>query len=152
MLTRLGFAVIAAAALLAACSSGDGRQQPGRDDLTRSDEAEGVTVEATWLTEETLGDVAVDTSRYPLDEFVLLDLTLDTHSGDLSEIDMERAAVLKQNGDEVKPQGWLARSEDSHHRAGVLVFLRPAQDGPAELAFVHEEHQVALRWEAPPLT
>ena len=148
MLRRLGFAVIATAALLTACSSGDSRQQPTSDDLTRSDEAEGVTVEATWLTEETLSDVAVDTSRYPLDEFVLLDLTLDTHSGDLSEIDMERAAVLKQNGEQLKALAWLASSEDSHHRAGVLVFPRPAQDGPAELAFAHEEHRVALRWEA----
>ena len=77
MLRRLAFAaaVGVAAVLAMACSSGgDGRPagtaapDAAGEDLTRSAEAGGVTVEATWLTEATAGEVDADLSAYPSDE------------------------------------------------------------------------------------
>lgn len=151
MLTRVASVAIAGLALVAAaCSStGDSEPQAGID-LKQQGELGGITVEATWLTEQTLGDAEADVSSYPLDDFVLFAVGLDTHSGDLGEIDLKEASLLRQSGQELAPEAWLSTSDDSHHRAGVLVFPRRLENGPVELALDHEEHQLALRWEGAP--
>ena len=156
MLRRLAFAAaIGVAAVLAlACSSGgDGgtadSTAPDSEDLTRGAEAGGVTVEATWLTEATADGADADLSGYPPDEYVLIELTLDTHSGDLNEIDLQREAALKQDGTALEPETWLSLSDDSHHRGGVLVFPRSFEEGEAELTVSIEGEDVALVWETP---
>ena len=148
MLRRLAFAaaVGVAAVLAMACSSGG-------EDLTRSAEAGGVTVEATWLTEATVGAVDADLTAYPPDEYVIIELKLDTHSGDLNEIDLEREAALKQGGTMLEPEAWLSLGDDSHHREGVLVFPLNGESGPADLTLsLSDDEEVALVWESPPAT
>lgn len=153
MLRWLWFTTVAGLALLAAaCSSAGGGEPSASSDLAQKGEAAGITVEATWLMEDALSGVEADLSRYPLDDFALLTIVLDTHSGDLTDIDMEQATSLRQGEEELRPQAWLSTSDDSHHRAGVLVFPRRLKDGPVELLFAHEEHQMALRWEAAALS
>ena len=167
MLRRLWFAAAVGVALLAvACSKGTGPSLPAAqtpvnagsaqpqagEELSRTGEAGGVTVEATWLTESALSEVDADLSRYPLDDFVLLEVKLDTHSGDLNEIDMEREPALRQGGAELSPQAWVSVSDDAHHREGVLVFAREMKDGPLELALGIGDKEVALLWEAAPGT
>lgn len=162
MLRRLAFAtaVGVAAVLAMACSSGgDGRPagtaapDAASEDLTRSAEAGGVTVEATWLTKTTAGEVDADLTAYPPDEYVLIELKLDTHSGDLNEIDLEREAALKQGGTTLEPETWLSLSDDSHHREGVLVFPLNIESGPADLTLsLSDDEEVALVWESPPAT
>jgi len=161
MLRRLAFAaaVGVAAVLAMACSSGgDGRPagtaapDAAGEDLTRSAEAGGVTVEATWLTKATAGEVDADLSAYPSDEYVLIELKLDTHSGDLNEIDLERKAALKQDGATLEPETWLSLSDDSHHREGVLVFPRSFKEGEVELTVPIKDEHVGLLWEAAPTT
>ena len=163
MLKQLALASALGAALLAAaCSSGgggepsatgepDGEGQPGAgEELTRVSEAGGVTVEATWLMEGDLSGVDADLTRYPLDEFVVVEISLDAHSGDLNEIEMERAATLRQGASELPPEVWVSVSDDSHHRAGVLVFPRRLEEGPVELFLTVGDEDVALLWEAAP--
>ena len=151
MLSRLASAAAAGAALLlAACSSGGG--PAANDELTRVTEAGGVTVTATWLTGEGVRTIETDLTRYPLSEFALVELTLDTHSDDLSQIDMERAAALRQGGAAVRPLAWVTVSDDTHHRSGVLVFPRGLENAPTELTLKIENEEIVLLWEEAVLT
>lgn len=157
---RLAFAAAAVVALVAllaaACQFGDGgggrNGSPDVVDLTRSAEVSGVTVEATWLTPESVDGVDADMAPYPLSDFVLLEVQFTTHSGDLGEIDMEGASVLRQGEADVSPTAWISLSDDSHHRAGILAFPREGKDGPAELTLELPEQQVVLLWETAPST
>ncbi len=158
MLRPLAYAVSICGLVLAmACSSGGSKEasdgeQNATADLTRTEEAGGITVEATWLTEAAADEVDTDISPYPLDEYVLLQIKLDTHSGDLNEIDLEREAALKQGATVLAPQAWLSLSDDSHHREGVLVFPRALQNGEVKLTLPIQDEEVALLWEAAPTT
>jgi hypothetical protein len=157
MLSRLVLGVMLGVGLIAlACSSG---AEPGADtepsrgeDLTRTSEADGVAVAARWLTEAAVQDQDADLSQYPLNAFVLFALELDTHSGDLNEIDLQNAATLRQGQAEESAEAWVSDSDDSHHRAGVLVFPRSPEDGAAELRLSIGDDAVVLAWERPPGT
>lgn len=160
MLRPLAFsAVVGAAAVLALACSPGGDAAPGAskatsatENLTRATEAAGISVEATWLTGSDVGGVDADLTSYPPDEFVLIEITLDTHSGDLNEIDLGREAVLTQVGVRLKPQGWISSSDDSHHRSGILVFPRRLDEGPVELTLMVGDEEMELVWEAAPGT
>ena len=154
---RLAFvAVVLATLLAAACSkgfsSGPGEGGgPTRDPgLTRRAEAGGVAVEGTWLTAKELGGLDADVAAFRLDEFVLVKIQFTTHSGDLNQIDMKQAAVLRQGVADEQPAGWISLSDDSHHRAGVLVFSRRLEGGPAELTIDLGDEELALLWETAP--
>jgi hypothetical protein len=145
------------AALAVACGGGGGggdgadRASPTpAADLTRSVEAGGVTVDGTWLVAESLGEVDADLSAYPLDGFVLIEISFTTHSGDLNKVDMEQAATLSEGGADIRPEAWISLSDDSHHREGVLVFERTEADGPVELTVDLGDEQVSLVWEVIP--
>lgn len=146
-----------AALLAAACSGGGGSDGPaGEKDansgLTRTAEAGGVTVKATWLTAESLDGVDADLASFPLEEFVLVEIDFTTHSGNLNQIDMEQASSLRQDGADIKPARWISLSDDSHHRAGIQVFPRNLEDGPVELTIEIGDEELALDWEAAPTT
>ena len=150
-------AAVAALVLMAtACSSGGGTGRDGDKDanrketVTRTAEANGITVTATWLGGSDIDSVDADLRNYPPNEFVLIELSLDTHSGDLSEIDLEREALLNQAVVDLRAEAWVGTSDDSHHRSGVLVFLRPLEDGPVELTVGIGDEEVALTWEEEP--
>ncbi len=166
-MTRLAYVVAAAgiALLTAACVSGgegdsgggDGEPVGGADisdelEITRVGETGGVTVHATWLRTEDLTAVDADLSEYPLDRFVLVDIQFTTHSGDLSQIDMTQAAALRQSEADLQPADWISLSDDSHHRAGILVFPRGLELGPVELTIEIGDEQLALHWESVPPT
>jgi hypothetical protein len=153
MLKRVWPALALSLTVLAlACSSGGGAKpnSTGTGTLSRTGEAGGVTVEATWLTEDGLGAVDADLAQYSLNEFVLFKVSLDTHSGDLSKLDLKSTASLKQSGADMPAEAWVDLNNDSHHRSGVLVFPRDLQEGPAELALNVKNDELVLAWEAPP--
>ena len=156
MLSRLAAVLVVGLALIAlACSSGGSEPGTGDgpaagEDLTRTSETDGITVEARWLTEAELTDLDADLSQYPLDAFVLLELKLDAHSGDLNEIDLQDGAMLRQGQAEEPPEAWMSESDDSHHREGILVFPRQLETGPVQLVLRIGEEEVVLLWEAAP--
>ena len=153
MLRLLALGVAAALAFLGvACSTGGDGGAATDQGLTRVAEADGITVEATWLTEGSLRDEDADLGRYSLEEFVLLEVKMDTHSGDLGAIDMEGEASLSQGGAEQRPEAWVSTSDDAHHRAGFLVFARVQDPGAAELILRIGDAELAFLWEAVPAT
>ena len=98
--------------------------------LTQSDDHGGVEIDVTWVTSETLAKLDSESARsYGLDDYVLLEVKFTTHSGDLSRLDMTALSAIRVGGQEYAPQAWESISDDSHHRAGVLVFTRKAPDG-----------------------
>ncbi len=154
-------AALGVALLAAACSKGTGSSLPATEpapksgaeagqELKQVSEAGGVTIEGTWLTESDLSELEADVGGYPLEKFVLVEIQFTTHSGDLSEIDMQQAARLRQGGSEVRPEAWVSVSDDSHHRAGVLVFPRKPGNGPVEVAVKMGDQELSLLWEAAP--
>ena len=153
MLSRAAAALVLGLTLVAlACSSGGEPRAAGTpsQDSTQTSEAGGITVEARWLTEAELTDLDADLSQYPLDAFVLLELKLDAHSGDLNEIDLQDGAMLRQGQAEEPPEAWMSESDDSHHREGVLVFPKSLGTGPVQLVLQIGEEEVVLLWEAAP--
>ena len=149
---RLLALVLGLALITLACSSDGAPRAAGTpsQDLTQTAEAGGITVEARWLTEGQLTDLDADISRYPLDAFLLFELTLDTHSGDLNDIDLQDAAMLRQGQAVASPEAWVSESDDSHHRSGVLVFPLELHEGRVELAVNVKNDELVLAWEAPP--
>jgi len=139
--------LLAAVAVLvaAACTSDDGdvstvestvspatgtTQTGGPVKLTQSDNQGGVEIDVTWVTPESLAKVDSEQARsYGLDDYVLLEVKFTTHSGDLSRLDMTGLSAIRAGGREYAPQAWESISDDSHHRAGVLVFARKAPSG-----------------------
>ncbi|MCS7235706.1 MAG: hypothetical protein RMM30_07000, partial [Armatimonadota bacterium] len=82
----------------------------------------GVTVTATW---EGVRDGAV-----------VLRLSLDTHSVDLSGFDVLANTVLRdEDGRELRPLRWQEERSSSHHRTGVVYFSAPNRR-PDRLALV----------------
>ena len=155
MLSRAAAALVLGLTLVALACSSDGEPRAAgtpSQDSTQTSEAGGITVEARWLTEAELTDLDADVSQYPLDAFLLFELTLDTHSGDLNDIDLQDAATLRQGQAEASPEAWVSESEDSHHRGGVLVFPRSSGGGPAELVITIGSDKVLLSWESAPGT
>ena len=142
-------ALVVALALAVACGEGGGADRAAPTagaDLTRTAEAGGITVEGTWLVAESLGEMDADFSAYPLDRFVLIEIAFTTHSGDLNKVDIERAATLGEGGSDIRPETWISVSDDSHHRAGVLVFKRAQSEGPAKVTLALGDSEVALAW------
>lgn len=147
---------VLAALLAAACSAGGSSNEaipspPGgaSEEFAQSAEAGGIEVEATWLTAQENEEEA-DLSAYPLDSFILIRIGFTTHAGDLSSIDMESAARLRQTGGEMAPEKWVSINDDSHHRAGVLVFPRQLRDGPVELLLNLGEDELTMAWDSAP--
>ncbi len=147
---------VAGALLLAglvslACSSGDSGGSPdseGQEGATRTASAGGIDVEATWLgSGDDLGD---GLSAYPLGSFLLLEISLDTHSGDLGSVDMVEAAKLNTGAGPLDPEAWVASSDESHHRSGVLVFPRRDVVPPVKLNVALEDEVAELVWEELP--
>ena len=152
VVTALGLPVIGL--LAAACSSGsdagDTDRTDDRADLTQTAEADGITVDATWLTVESAADVDADLSPYPLERFVAVEIAFTTHSGDLNKITMEEAARLRVGSKTLQPEAWMSLSDDSHHREAIVVFAGAPPAGPVELLLELESGEVLMQWEAIP--
>ncbi len=87
---------------------------PSEADLTRTSQGAGITVAVTFMNpllkpEEAQGRL-------------VFKVALDTHTGDLSQFDLTKLAVLRTSEGAVVDTGftWEPESESSHHRMGLL--------------------------------
>lgn len=63
---------------------------------------------------------------------LVIAITLDAHSGDLSKYDFVQSVTLRNDrGQQVLPLRWIATADGAHHRAGGLLFPRADQTGQA---------------------
>lgn len=81
-------------------------------ELMRTSEAAGITVKVTFL----------NPLLKPEAEKLIFKVALDTHTVDLSQLDLTKLAVLRTGEGVVVNKGftWEPESESSHHRAGLL--------------------------------
>ena len=133
-----------------ACSSGgdDGAPSDSFDGITRTASAGSIEVEVTWILSADERDE--DIAAYPLDRFLLLEVKLDTHSGDLGSIDMVEASTLETGASSQGPEAWVASSDDAHHRSGVLVFERKPSAAPVTLVIDLDDGKAELVWDREP--
>ncbi|MDI6772138.1 MAG: hypothetical protein QME77_06065 [bacterium] len=100
----------------------------------RTDGQAGIAVKAAYVTAASLrtnpnGPLS---GKVDLQQNIVFAITLDTHSGDLSQYDFLKNAALRSNrGVQVAPSRWVATADGSHHRAGGLVFPKADQTGRA---------------------
>lgn len=101
----------------AAAQGGAGRVQ--------RDAAGGVEIEVT------LGGPGA--ARYEPDRYTVFLVSFTTHSGDLSRYDLVALSALRAGGKILTPLRWVSTSDDSHHRAGALLFPKVDEGRPVEL-------------------
>lgn len=95
-----------------------GQVSPSTPSRTRTNEAGGVTVQATYRGPVGNGKVGVE-------------VKLDTHSVPLDGYPIEKLALLKNDaGDTVSALGWENPQGSGHHRSGVLTFPAAASGKP----------------------
>ena len=152
MLRGLTIGMLAVTALAAAaCSSGGGStsRSPRDQDTTRTASADGIDVQASWLTQQAASQ-DFDVTDYPADRFVFLEVKLDTHSGDLKSIELPGSAELRQGDKQFKPAAWVVGNDEAHHREGLLVVAREFGQGPLDLVLDLGSDSVSLEWEIVP--
>lgn len=128
------------------CSGGGGRDDLGSQGAyTRAASVGSIDIEATWLGAD--AETRDELADYPPDRFLLLEVSLDTHAGDLGSVDMVEAATVETDEEFLEPEAWIASSDESHHRSGVLVFSRRDLAPPVKLTLVLEASTAELEWE-----
>jgi hypothetical protein len=106
--------------------------EPSEPDYVAQDSGEGgVKVMGTVLTsgaieqDPTLSDMAALVD--PESEIGMMVL-FETHSGDLSQLDLVALSTLSAADGDHKAVRWETESDSGHHRAGMLVFERGGLD------------------------
>lgn len=70
--------------------------------------------------------------KVDLDRHIVVAITLDAHSGDLSTHDVVKNTLLRNDrGQRVAPLQWVATADGPHHREGGLIFPKADQSGRA---------------------
>lgn len=115
-----------------------------------------MTVQVTWLTAgefEGDGDLVEAAAPYDAGSYLLLEVRMDTHSGDLSGYDLVASSEMVVGGAPPQPAvAWRSLSDDSHHRRALLVFERPQNSASVEVALkdLAGVPRRVFRWESPP--
>lgn len=98
------------------------------------DRGEGaVEIEVIFVTPEYLRAGGADAARYEPDRYSVFLVSMNTHSVDLSRYDMVQVSELRAGSQTLRPLRWISTSDDSHHRAGVLIFPQVDLARPVEL-------------------
>lgn len=113
-------------------SSSAAAQQPGTSTYVAQDEGAGnVKVMAAFLTpgalkeDASLGAMAAQFDAATELGFIV---TFETHSGDLSQLDLVALSALSAPDGDHQAVRWVAESDSGHHRSGMLVFERGGLD------------------------
>ena len=98
-------------------------------ELSQVSEGGGVTLKATWLSDQAAPTFAV---------------VLDTHSVALDGYDLRTLAILRADGREIVPTSWAAPA-GGHHRTGMLTFPATAADGSPLITPQTRQVELVLR-------
>lgn len=121
-------AVLGTVLLLAAGSAVGQNSGPA----TRTENSGGISVKATYLTaahfKATPNDPLI--GKVDPERTLVIAITLDTHSGNLSAYDFVKNALLRNDrGQQLAAIRWVPTAEGPHHRGGGLVFPKTVQSG-----------------------
>lgn len=97
--------------------------------LTQRDAGEGAV--ETEVTLVVAG--SPDAPKYAADGQTVFLVSMNTHSVDLTGYDLVKLSELLAAGRTLTPTRWVSTSNDSHHRAGALVFPKVDRRVPLEL-------------------
>lgn len=132
--------------LLTGCSSDNSTTLPGEKELTpssdnqltaeqlyfRTDNGEGgVQVGVLWAAPEyfRLTNQEELITELDLEDNLVFEISMTTHSGDLSNFPVLEKTQLTVDGVALKPIKWEVLSNSSHHPAGMLFFPAKDEDG-----------------------
>lgn len=97
------------------------------------DQGEGaVEIEVIYVTPEYLRSGGAEAARYEPQKYSVFLVSMNTHSVDLSPYDIVAISELRAGGQTLRPLRWISTSDDSHHRAGVLIFPKVDLAQPVE--------------------
>lgn len=106
-------------------SSVDVSQAEMAERHTRSDSQGDVVTDVVWSTPElyeiTGNEDLID--EYELDKYIVFDLSLSTHSGDLLDFSYQENVYLRIDTVELSPESITVLSKDSHHPRLLLKFI-----------------------------
>jgi len=86
--------------------------------LTQRDRGEGaVEIEVTLVLPG-----SPDAAKYGAQTQTVFFVSMNTHSVDLTGYDLVKVSELLAAGRTLTPTRWVSTSDDSHHRAGALLF------------------------------
>lgn len=98
--------------------AGQPAQASSGSPLTQRDRGEGaVEIEVTLVLPG-----SPDAAKYGADTQTVFLVSMNTHSVDLSAYDLTTISELLVAGRTYTPARWVSTSDDSHHRAGALLF------------------------------
>ena len=98
--------------------AGQPAQAASNSPLTQRDRGEGaVEIEVTLVLPG-----SPDDAKYGADAQTVFLVSMNTHSVDLTGYDLVKVSELVAAGQAFKPIRWASTSDDSHHRAGALLF------------------------------
>lgn len=102
---------------------------------TQKDGGEGgVEIAATYVTPDYVRSVNKEAAKYEPEKYAVFLVSMNTHSVDLSGYDMVKISELRVSGKTLAPVRWVSTSDDSHHRAGALIFPKVDAKQAVELA------------------
>lgn len=109
--------------------AGTPAQAASNSPLTQRDQGEGaVEIEVTLVLPG-----SPDAAKYGADTQTVFLVTMNTHSIDLTGYDLVKISELVAAGQTFKPTRWTSTSDDSHHRAGALLFPKVGRATALEL-------------------
>ncbi|WP_394237387.1 beta-propeller fold lactonase family protein [Niallia oryzisoli] len=87
-------------------------------------------------------------AKVDLDKYDAFQISLTTHSGDLTSLPLDQNTYLiVNNGEKVKPVEWIVQSNDSHHPSFLVIF--PKQEAGQVTLEIGElsDDPIQLSWE-----
>jgi len=128
----------------------------GAASATQKDNGAGsVTLEVTWAMPDHIAEdekLRAVADKHAGEDVVILHVTMNTHSVNLSKYDLGKVSTLEAGGDSEPAVESVSISDDEHHAETVLVFRRPAKTSTATLIVrdIGGVPERTLRWSPPP--
>lgn len=124
------------------------QENPAANARTQSVQMDSIDIEGTWLRVEDLKNTPIPSiSKEHFDQNQVFRITLNTHSGDLTALNLEEQVFLiTEDGSKLKPSDWIAESEDSHHTQYIALFKGAKADPIKSLEINGLTKSVLLNW------
>ncbi|MCF6095171.1 hypothetical protein L1765_14500 [Microaerobacter geothermalis] len=118
---------------------------PDLKDFSVIQEQKGIIFTAVFLTPE----ITQPEQKVHFKDHLLIHFSMDTHEGDLNQLNIKQLTSLLVEDKIIKPVEWIDVNNDGHHRSGVIVF--PKLDDQGNPLISEEKQTVVLSLAESPL-